>query len=90
MAFPVDALINFTISEILEIKAQCFKDIKAGRAIIAYGDQGTNVSKQFTAPPGEVMVAVNFALRELDPDTYGSNRAGRRVHSNYGGTSMSL
>lgn len=74
---------GFTVDEVLAIQGQAKKDVLAGRVITSYGNQGTSVGKQFALPPGKVLAECAHALKELDPETYGYNRAGRRVHANF-------
>lgn len=76
--------VGFTVAEVLAIQAQAKKDVLAGRVITSYGDQGKSVQKQFAMPPREMLAECAYALKHLDPDTYGSNRATRRVHANFG------
>ena len=74
---------GFTVDEVLAIQAQAKKDVLAGRVITNYGNQGTSVGKQFAMPPGKILAECAYALKELDSDTYGLNRTGRRVHANF-------
>lgn len=82
--------VNFSLSDVQAIQAKATELILQGKTIMSYGDQGTSVSKQFPMEIDMVLEEVNYALRELDPDEYGSNRELRRAHSNYGGTTMNL
>lgn len=77
---------GFTVNEVLEIQAKAKEDVKAGRVITSYGNQGTSVSKQFALPVARVLSECAYALKTLDPETYGYTRSTRRVHSNFGDT----
>lgn len=81
---------GFTVDEVLAIQAQAKKDVLAGRVITSYGDQGKSVQKQFAMPPGQILIECAYALKSLDPTTYGYNRTTRRGHANFGSTSIPL
>lgn len=76
--------VNFPIVEVLQIQAKAMALYQEGKTIMNYGDQGTSVGKAFTAPPKEVLEECIYALRVLDPDTYGTPVSTRRAHTNYG------
>ena len=82
--------VNISEADVLAIQAKAIKLLKEGKTIMSYGDQGTSVTKGFPMEIPAVLEECIYALKELDPDTYGSNRTGRRVHSNYGTTKMAL
>lgn len=82
--------VNFTLEQVLAIQARTVSVVTDVKTITGYGDQGTSVTKEFGMPLPDIIAEVNYALRELDPNKYGSNRAGRRAHSNYGATTMKL
>lgn len=82
--------VNFSLETVQAIQSMAEKLLLQGKTIMSYGDQGTSVSKQFPMPIDQVLEEVNYALRELDPDEYGSNRELRRAHSNYGTVKMRL
>lgn len=58
-------------SDLLAIRDAAVADIKAGRVITSYTDSGTSVSKQYAMPPREMLEESTYALKQLDPDTYG-------------------
>jgi hypothetical protein len=75
--------VGFSVEEVLAILAQAKKDVLAGRDLSSYGDQGKSVSKTRSMTLAEIIDECKHALRYLDPDTYGLNRSGRRVHANF-------
>jgi len=77
--------VNFTEVEVLQILAKAKALVLEGKTILNYGDQGTSVGKAFTMPVDKVIDECNYALRVLDPDTYGTPVSTRRAHSNFGG-----
>ena len=78
---------GLTVAEVEEIRAAVVKQLKAGKSIMSYSDTGVSVSKAWPIDPREVMAECNYALKVLDPDTYGSVRSTRRVHANFSATS---
>jgi len=58
-------------SDLLAIRDSAVADIKTGRVITSYSATGTSVSKQYAMPPKEMLAEAQYALRILDPDTYG-------------------
>ena len=75
--------VNFSITEVLQILAKAKAMVMDGKTIMSYGDQGTSVSKVFPMPVADVIDECNYALRVLDPDTYGNVRDTRRVSSSF-------
>ena len=60
-------------SDLVAIRDAAVADIKTGRVITSYTDSGTSVSKQYAMPPKEMLEEATYALRQLDPDTYGAS-----------------
>lgn len=60
-------------SDLLAIRDTAVADIKTGRVITSYTDSGTSVSKQYAMPPKEMLEESTYALRQLDPETYGQS-----------------
>lgn len=58
-------------SDLLAIRDTAVADIKAGRVITSYSDSGSSVSKSYAMNPKEMLSESLYALRLLDPDTYG-------------------
>ena len=64
---------GFTVEEVLAIQARAKALLLEGKTIMSWSDNGTSTSKQFTMPPKEVLAECAYALRKLDPYTYGTN-----------------
>lgn len=76
-------VVGFNKQDVLAIQAQAKKDITAGREITSYSDQGKSVGKTRNMPVGQILAECAYALKAIDPTTYGSNGAGRRAHANF-------
>ena len=63
--------LDFTTSEITTILAKAKALITEGKTLMAYGIGGRNATKQFTLPVDQVLRECRFALKKLDPATYG-------------------
>ncbi len=59
------------ISDVLEIRAKAFSMLKEGATVMSWGNEATNVTKQFTLPIKEVLEQTAIFLKQADPDTYG-------------------
>lgn len=61
-------------SDLLSIRDAAVADIKKGLVITNYspGD-GSSTSKQYAMPPKEMLEESIYALKQLDPDTYGQS-----------------
>lgn len=75
--------VNFSEVEVLQILAKAKALVMDGKTIMSYGDQGTSVSKVFPMPIADVLAECNYALRVLDPTTYGNVRDTRRVSASF-------
>ena len=66
----------FTLEDeatLLLIKADAFASLRKGQVIVSWSEAGTSVSKTFPGiTPREAYEEAVFALRKLDPETYGS------------------
>lgn len=62
---------GFSVAEVLQIQSKAKEMLIEGKTIIAWGDSGSTVSKQFPMTVKEVLEECAFALRVLDPATYG-------------------
>lgn len=62
---------GFTIAEVLQIQSKAKEMLVEGKTLMAWGDSGSSVTKQFTMSVKEVLEECAFALRKLDPATYG-------------------
>lgn len=65
---------GFTVSEVLAIQRRAKEMLLEGKTILNWNDAETSVSKQFTLPVDQVLEECAYALRVLDPATYGQQR----------------
>jgi hypothetical protein len=65
---------GFAISEVLVIQQQAKSLLMEGKTIMNWNDADTSVAKQFTMPVAEVLEECAYALRVLDPTSYGPIR----------------
>jgi len=65
---------GFTVAEVLSIQNRAKALLMEGKTIMTWNDAETSVSKQFTMPVAEVLDECAYALRVLDPATYGRPR----------------
>ena len=66
--------VGFTVAEVLQIQAKAKEMLLEGKTMMSWGDSGSTVAKQFAMPVKEVLEECAFALRTLDPQTYGPRR----------------
>ena len=62
---------DFTESEVLAIRAAAKTLVTEGKTLMTWGSGNTTTGKQFVMPVKEVLEECRYALRKLDPDTYG-------------------
>jgi hypothetical protein len=65
---------GFTVEEVLAIQAKAKALVLEGKTIMTWNDAETSASKQFTMPPAQVLEECAYALKVLDPATYGRKR----------------
>lgn len=65
---------GFTVSEVLAIQRRAKDLLLEGKTIMNWNDAETSASKQFVMEVGEVLEECAYALRALDPETYGRPR----------------
>jgi len=65
---------GFTVAEVLQIQAKAKEMLLEGKTLMQWGDGGSSATKQFAMSVKEVLDECRFALRALDPDTYGPRR----------------
>ncbi len=65
---------GFSVAEVLQIQAKAKELLIEGKTVMAWGDSGSTVSKQFPMSVKEVLEECTYALRVLDPATYGRRR----------------
>lgn len=68
--------IGFSEKELLQARDNAKAAILngGGMTIVNYSDSGTSVGKTWSLPPDVVLDEVRYALRQLDPATYGKER----------------
>lgn len=66
---------GFSVAEVLQIQAKAKELLVEGKTVMAWGDSGSTVSKQFPMTVKEVLEECAYALRVLDPATYGRRRS---------------
>ena len=65
---------GFSVAEVLQIQSKAKELLIEGKTVMAWGDSGSTVTKQFPMPIKEVLEECAYALRVLDPATYGPRR----------------
>lgn len=65
---------GFTVAEVLQIQSKAKEMLVEGKTVMQWGDSGSTVSKQFPMTVKEVLQECAYALRVLDPATYGRRR----------------
>lgn len=68
--FQLDPLID-DVEDVLLIRAEALKAYKAGRQILEWTGEGTEVKKMWVAPVSEVLAETRRFLKLYDPSTYG-------------------
>jgi hypothetical protein len=67
---------GFTVAEVLTIQQRAKSLLMEGKTIMNWNDAETSVSKQFTMPVDQVLEECAYALKVLDPQTYGRPKSG--------------
>ena len=67
---------GFTVAEVLSIQQRAKSLLLEGKTIMNWNDAETSVSKQFTMPVDQVLEECAYALKVLDPQTYGRPKSG--------------
>jgi hypothetical protein len=67
---------GFSVAEVLAIQQKAKQLLLEGKTIMNWNDAETSVSKQFTMPVDQVLEECGYALRVLDPATYGRPKSG--------------
>lgn len=71
--------VGFTVQEVRDILAKAKALVLDGKTVMQWGEGGTSAQKQFTMPVDKVLEECRYALRRLDPETYGRNITRTRV-----------
>lgn len=62
---------DFTAAQVLEIRTQARALVAEGKTLMTWSSGNTTTGKQLTMPIKEVLEECRYALRRIDPDTYG-------------------
>ena len=65
---------GFTVAEVIQIQAKAKEFLMEGKTLMAWQDSGSTATKQFAMPVKEVLEECAYALRVLEPTTYGPRR----------------
>ncbi len=65
---------GFSLAEVLQIQAKAKEMLMEGKTLMAWGDSGSSVNKQFAMPVKDVLEECRYALQTLAPETYGPRR----------------
>jgi uncharacterized SAM-dependent methyltransferase len=63
---------DFTEAEVLAIRSAAKTLVTEGKTLMSWGSGNTTTGKQFVMPVKEVLEECRYALRKIDPDTYGA------------------
>ena len=66
--------VGFTVAEILQIQSKAKQMLLEGKTLMNWSESGSSASKQFPMTVRETLEECAFALRKLDPVTYGGRR----------------
>jgi len=64
---------DFTAAQVLEIRTQARALVTEGKTLMTWSSGNTATGKQFAMPVKEVLEECRYALRKIDPDTYGAH-----------------
>lgn len=70
---------GFTVAEVRAIQEKAKQLVLEQKTIMQWGEGGTSIQKQFPMSPEKVLEECRYALRRLDPETYGRNITRTRV-----------
>jgi hypothetical protein len=68
-------VVGFTVAEVVLIQSKAKEMLMEGKTLMSWADGGSNATRQFAMPVKEVLEECAFALRALDPETYGARRS---------------
>lgn len=66
--------IGFTVAEILQIQTKAKQMLIEGKTLMSWSESGSSATKQFPMTVKETLEECLYALRKLDPETYGGRR----------------
>ena len=67
-------IVGFTVAEVVLIQSKAKQMLMEGKTLMSWADGGSNATRQFAMPVKEVLEECAFALRTLDPESYGPRR----------------
>lgn len=74
MPVSIDAYCGLSIDDVLEIEAAAVAAAKSGGgAVVAWSSAGSSVTKSIDGTPAEILRAVLYAKKYIQPDIYGVN-----------------
>lgn len=65
-------VVGFTVVEVLAIQAKAKKLLLEGKTVMSWSEGGTSATRQLVMPVQEILAECAYALRKLDPQTYGT------------------
>lgn len=74
MASKTGILLTLPIETILRIQQTAVEMLLQGRVMMSWEGEGTSAKKEFAMPIVDILSECDWALRSLDPDTYGPIR----------------
>ena len=66
--------VGFTVAEILQIHTKAKQMLLEGKTLMTWSESGSSAGKQFAMPVKDTLEECSFALRKMDPNTYGGRR----------------
>jgi len=76
-------VVGFTVAEVLEIQAKAKKLLMEGKTVMSWSEGGTSATRQLVMPVQDILGECAYALRKLDPETYGRSRNTRLTQVPY-------
>lgn len=73
MPVAIDSFIGLSIEDVLDIEASAVAAVKAGGSVVSWSSEGSSVTKNVDGTPTEVLRAILFAKKHLQPEIYGRN-----------------
>ena len=73
MPVAVTDLIGLSIDDVLDIEARAVTALKAGGSVVSWSGAGSSVQRIADGSPADILRAVNYAKKHLQPEIYGRN-----------------
>ena len=64
-------IVGFEVEEVLAIQAKAKKLLLEGKTVMSWSEGGTSASREMVMPISEILEECAYALKKLDPETYG-------------------